>query len=220
MSLWHPDRLVPKANEILKKLQNFKGVYWFNNNWLPEGMIGNEVSGSGAIGWADSFVQINTGTTSGSVARIYKRATGYDSARSWDKKRHLGMYLRIPTYSNQTAYMLSGGIADPTSATNTSKHIGFMLINNYLYGTVANGTNQSTLLLETISSAVYRRLEAILIPNAECRFYVDGVYKGSISENLPSGTENSEYLFHASIYNAEAVAKYLTFFEVRVLQEE
>ena len=78
---------------------------------------------------------------------------------------------------------------------------------------------EATLTIETLTAAVYRRLECIFIPGTECRFYVNGVDKGAITTNLPEFS-NSEYIFRSTIHNTEAVNKYFYLYEARIFQEE
>jgi hypothetical protein len=204
-------------NEVLKAVQNFKGLFWFNINWLPAGMLRVATTGSGTIEWYSDSVRVNTGTTSGSYAYILKYVGG--GVYSWDKMRYFGVRVDLDTYSAQYVHIVSG-VSSVNAAENASQHIGFKLINANLYGTVGNGATEQTLLLETLTSWVRRRLECVLIPGVECRFYVDGVDKGAITSSLPSYVTNAHYLFWASAYNTEAANKYFDVFEAKILQVE
>jgi hypothetical protein len=204
-------------DEVLKAIQKHLGVFWFNNNWLPSGMVFNVVSGSGSISWYSNDIELKTGATSSSYAYIYKQAYGLSGAFSWGKKRYFGVYVYLGTYSAQYIHIVSG-YAPYDSSANTAHHIGFKLIDANLYGTVANGTTESTLLLETLTAATYRRLECILTPGVECRFYVNGVDKGAITTNLPNLTAYAEYLLYASVYNTAAVNKSIYIYESRTMQ--
>ena len=48
-SAHHAKTAVETANSILRKIQQFKGVFWFNNHWLPAGMMDQGASGSGTV---------------------------------------------------------------------------------------------------------------------------------------------------------------------------
>ena len=122
-------------------------------------------------------------------------------------------------YSAQNIHIATGN-RPSTGAANTYLHIGFKLINDTLYGTVADGTTETTLQLETLTAAVNRRLECVLTPGTECRFYVDGVDKGAITTNLPTGTLKSFYMLYSTVHNTEAADKYFDFYEARTFQEE
>jgi len=189
----------PTGDDILQRLQKHTGMWWFCNNWAPSGFIAGGSSGTGSIDWGQNNIRIKTGTTSGSYSYIMKSARGFAGVYSWGKRRFLGLYTYLWTYSYQYVWIVSG-YRQTTSATTTYEHIGFKLIDGNLYGTVANGTAESTLLLETLTAGVYRRLECAFDPTVpECRFYVDGVYKGALTSNLPTGTMGADYLLNSSV---------------------
>jgi len=212
---------VPDAsgNAILEKLQKHLGVWWFNNHWLPAGMVYNAISGSGAFTWSDERLELATGITANSYAYIHKRAWGLSQGSDWGKKRYLGVQVYIVTYSAQNIHLVSG-YCPVTGSANVGRHMGFKVINDSLYGTVADSTTESTLLLETLSAAVYRRLECVLTPGVECRFYVDGVDKGALTTNLPTTINYADYILEMSIENTETVTKSIRLFESRIFQEE
>jgi len=210
----------PTGNDILEKLQRHLGLWWFNENWLPPDMIVKGVSGSGSISWRCYDVLLMSGTTSLSYAYIYKYSFGLFGTPTWDKKRYFGVYAYLGTYSAQYTHVVSG-FATPNASANTKPHIGFKLINADLYATVADGVAESTLLIETLTDVASRRLECILDPAVpECRFYVDGVDKGALTTNLPSGTSYAFYLLYASNYNTEAATKIFRIYSSRTFQEE
>jgi len=210
---------VATGNSILEKLQKHLGVWWFNNNWLPAGMVDTAVSGSGSFNWNMAYIRSDSGTTLDSYARLYKFARGLSDASSWSKKRFFGVLVYFGAYSAQNIHIVSGYCPN-TGATNTPEHIGFKLINGTLYGTVADGTTEATLEIETLTAVAYKRLECILTSGTECRFYVDGVDKGAITTNLPTGTSYSECMLRSAIHNTEAAIKYFYLYEARTFQEE
>jgi len=206
-------------DEVLKAIQKHLGLFWFNNNWAPSDMMQSATSGSGYISWVTDHIIVGTGTTVNSYARVWKDAIGLSGAASWNKKRYFGIFVQFPTYSAQYIHIVSGGAPD-TSSSNTMRHIGFKLIDNSLYGTVADGTTEATTLLQTITSISFRRLECILTPGSECRFYVDGSDMGAITTNLPEGSTHANTLLRALAYNTEAADKNFWIYESRTLQEE
>jgi len=211
---------VPTGNDILEKLQKHLGVWWFNNHWLPAGMLYSSITGSAYITWSEAFVLLNTGTTTGSSVYVRKDARGLSKAYSWAKKRYFGILTYFYTYSAQYLHIVSGA-APADSAVNNYNHIGFKVIDADLYATVGNGTAESTLFIETLTAAVYRRLECVFDPAIpECRFYVDGVDKGALTTNLPTGIPASMIMLYGSAYNTEAANKCLYVFESRTLQVE
>ena len=211
---------VETANSILRKIQRFKGVFWFNNHWLPAGMMGDGVSGTGAIAYGDYCLWLQTGATLDSHVYARKNVQGFSEAVSWDKKRYFGCHAEFLDYSAQNIHIVTGYVYDYKASGNTALHVGFKLINNVLYGTVADGTTESTLTIETITGTARRCLEVVFAPASEARFYVGGVDRGAITTNLPSGTTGAERMLDASVHNTEAVNKEIYIYESRTLQEE
>jgi hypothetical protein len=206
--------------KTLEHITRFTGLYWFCENWYPANLIYVSTSGSASVAWSTALVQGSTGTTSGSYVKFVKEGYGLALNTDWGKRRILAASASWGTNTNQNIWIVSG-YAPETGSTNTTQHIGFKVINNTLYGTVGNGTNESTLLLETYIGGATRRLECILDPSVpECRFYVDGVDKGAITTNLPSGGAYAGYLFSAVVNNTAAENKSLSFRSVRIYQEE
>jgi hypothetical protein len=198
----------PSVNEILEAMARFKGSWWFNNNWLPAGMVHNAVLFTGNIEWSSDNVRLSTGTTVGSYAFLQKICWAFtpNGLPTWDKKRYLGVVAYFETFSNQNIHLVVGRC--PIEAENPLVHIGFKLIDDTLYGTVGDGTGESTLYLETLTVEGFKKLECILDPElGECRFYVDDVYKGAITTHLPSGDADSEDAMQAIVYNKEAADK-------------
>lgn len=209
-------------NSILQKIQTFQGVFWFNNNWLPAGMIKYVVSG-GTISWESRRIHMTTGITAGGYCWIGKNGHGLTNAVSWDKKRYLGLLVYFFQSSNVYIHMISGHYANSpiTTAENTIRHIGFKILDEHLYGTIANGTTESTLDLGIISLSAYHTLECTLTPGQDCRFYLDGVDKGTITTNLPTGSgTDARRLLYGSIYNTDNIERYWDILEARLLQEE
>jgi len=212
--------VAPPRDVILLAIQKHLGVFWFNNNWSPAGMISSTTSGTATIAWVSDYVELDTGTTVNSYAVIWKDAWGLSGGGSWGKKRYFGVYVRLETISAQIVHIVTG-LAPSLDVPNPNPHIGFKLIDNKLYGTVGNGTEESTLLLETLEAGVWRRLECVLDPEVpECRFFVDGVDKGAITTNLPTGTSYARRMLRASICTTEAASKILRLYESRTLQME
>ena len=201
------------------QLLNFRGIFWFNNNWLPEGMIYNGTGGSGSIVWGTDGVFLTTGNTANSYAYVYKHV-GSRPTPTWDKKRHFICNARFLYLDSDSYAWVVMGRADHNSSSSTNAHVGFKAINGSLYGTVGNGSSESTLLLATLGSDEWYELKVVFTPGVEARFYLDGVDKGSITTNLPSGTGYAERIFYASVYNTTANYKYLFIPQVKFVQEE
>ena len=208
---------------ILRKLQRFKGLYWFNSQWLPAdgSLMKSYVSGSGAVSADFESYILTTGTTLNSYSKMIKYDQGVALGwPTWDKKRY---FLATVYYGQSTSQIIhiATGRSSETLSANTARHVGFKVIDGTLYGTVGDGTNESTLTIGTLSSPM--TIECIFKPASECRFYKDGVDVGILTTSLPSGAgvDSSEnYLLGASIYNTVAETRTVYLRHIRVYQEE
>ena len=191
--------------------------WWFRSHWLPEFCL--DTAGLGEFTWLDNFVRIDSGTTINQYARIDKSIARRDGL-TWDAVHRFRVY--VEWYYPDLAYqhVVNGDITDETSIINTDRHIGFKMNDRDLYATVGNGSAESTLLLQSgVPDRTEMKLEAILTPGVDCKFYVDNEYKGAIETNLPTGTGDVIYLFAASTYNLEASRKMLNVYHVKLLVE-
>lgn len=176
----------------------FDDLFW--TTWF-ESLDGFDqtLSGTGAISLSRSHVELATGATAGSSARLDKYTDYPVPALSWNKAQQLKtkMWLRSNTSNVCDAWIQRGNIG-------TNKHIGFKVTGGKLYGTIGNGSVETTLELETLGASNYteeRELIAKFSPGAECRFYVDSVDKGAIATNLPGGLAYSDYLAYLKLEN-------------------
>ena len=119
------------------------------------------------------------------------------------------------------AHLVTGGITDASALANIARHIGFKLNGSELLGTVADGTDEETLLLETFTVVTHvRNLEVVYTPSVEARFYIDGIDKGAITDHLPSSSVSSAYMLNGSVSNTATGSKVIGIYECRTLQEE
>ena len=209
------------GNAILGYIQKHLGVFWFNNDWFS-GPLCTEVGGSGSVTYSGGkyYVRLGTGTTLDSYAHVNKAAMGLSRGFSWDKKRHFGVAVYLWTYSAQNVHITTG-TAPTTGSENLPCHIGFKVIDDVIYGTVGSAAEvESVLALETLAAAAFRRLECVFTPCVECRIYIEGADKGSITTNLPTGTDYAEGMLYVSVHNTAAANKYLDIYEARTFQEE
>jgi len=204
------------SNDILLRLQRFNGLYWHCIDWLYPSLT-EEVSGSGSIDKLNHVMNLITGETADSWAKVYRLMRGFSGVLSFDKPMWFGVVVRMGQDTAQNIH-IAVGIVPPRGSVNTNAHIGFKVIDNTLYGTVADGTTEATLNLGTITANSICTLECVLTPATECRFYVNREDKGAITTNLPTG--NTSRVFDASIHNTEAADKTLSLYEVRFLNME
>lgn len=206
------------GNDILRLIQKNRGLFWFNHTWAPN-CVENGKSGSGYIEWWYECVSLYTGATAGSYSYVLNGIYRYPYGSTWERKRYLSVWIFRGWFGyNYHMHIVSGSISSISSISNTDEHIGFKVVNNAMYGTVADGSSESVLNLGISTGGDYL-LECEFIPNVECKFYVNGVYRGSIDTNLPFESRFAHYLFYASVYNSDPANIQLIVRECRVFQE-
>lgn len=157
----------------------------------PSGSGDTSVSLSGATLW--------TGATMNSVAELSKSQSDLFPGLTFSKDRSLIADIKITNATSAvgTHNILSGGAGG-------FRHIGFKVVAGILYGTVGNGSLETTVALETLGTGAYtivRSLRAIFAAGVKCEFYVDGSLLGTITTGLPSGYASSSKLFYANATN-------------------
>ncbi len=216
----------------LKNLVSSQDLWWLNNHWLPSGCVANGVSGSGTVGFIDSYIVLATGTTAGSCAYIYKSTlSGYDILSYGWSTSYIEFFcvvsFAVQGITNETHHIVLGDITDYTLAANIAPHIGFKLVEGELYGTVGEGANESTLWLRTVDTTTQAKMFFLRVTYEptypyQVKFYTrlateaNYTYHGYIDTNLPAQTFNGR-LFTASTYTSNVNQKALGIYEVHSL---
>lgn len=118
----------------------------------------------------------------GANAYITKQPTYPPIALSWGKDRTIKTRLKINQTVTQTIWAVTG---DDVS---TARHIGFKIVDNTLYGTVADGTTESTVDLGSYDDV--HDLKCSLIAGVRVDFFVDDILMGTITTNIPTSGTN------------------------------
>jgi hypothetical protein len=204
------------SDDILLRAVKHEGLWWIGNHWLPAGVVSWDVTGSGSVIWDSASLTLSTGTTSSSMARVWKYISGLYEP-SWNFRRYLSASISLSATTYQTAYLITGDYLL------IGRYIGFKVVDSTLYGVAKAkaGVSENTLSLTTLKAGLRSVIECFFDPSVpKCDFYVDGLFKGSLTTGLPTGAEDSNGAFSARIVNNEAVDKRLTIYEVRLLMEE
>jgi len=166
------------------------------------------VDGSGVATWVNGEVVLDTGVTINSYASILKSLHKMKTALSWDRASIYRIVFKVLVIDNLIIHCVVGDF-DESAVANIMRHIGFKVDGSHLYGTVADGTTESTLsLLNPITHNTYYSAEVVYTPASKAIFKVDGVVIGEITTNLPSGTVDAHKFVNASIYNVNAAQHY------------
>ncbi len=202
---------VCSETEVAPVLHRYGGFYWHT---LFESLDGFDlvVTDTGAITLTHEYLDFTTGTTSGSYARLRKCPAYEITDLTWDKNRRIKTRAWLDKRTSRELWILTGEYS-------TYRHIGFKVIDNTLYGTVADGSTENELEIQEITDIITPVLEAVLTAGSQVEFFVDGVSKGTLSANIPTGTQNSECLIRIVFTNTAAEDKWFRISEWRFLQE-
>jgi len=193
----------------------YDGWWEFRNHFHPENCLVYTTSGSASITWQDYSIKLETGTTADSGAYVMKRVLPYAPPLHWDHKRRLRVRCHI-YYQTGCDIRIFFGYIDLNV-----NHFGFRIVDNTIYGHAANtdANAHSEVSLMTITEDSDLDLYAIFYPGEKVEFYINGQYKGEVTENLPTGTGSSGILFYLYIRNTVAENKKLQVFECRSIIE-
>jgi len=197
------------GDNLLRKFLARQGYFW-----RLDDMLNFTVSGSASYS-LDSRLRINTGTTANSyvVAKKYVSNDMISKAgvATWDNRKILyGLFYAKPGINASSPHIqiLCGSGEESVTTSITKSHIGLILYDGYLYASVADGNNQTTVKLAGAYSSGNIAVEicvfcAEFIPNDKVVFdvyavngmgteYYDTV---EITTNLPSGGSYASNLF-------------------------
>lgn len=147
-------------------------------------------------------LKLSTGGTAGSIANVIKKPVALIPQFNWAKNSTLqiGFQHRINTNSTVLLQLLVG---EPANL----KHIGFKILDNVLYGTIGNGSSESTVSLGSagaLNATITTRLKAVYTLNTKVEFYKNGTLVAEITSGFPTGTEVYSPIFYAKIENPGA----------------
>jgi len=153
----------------------------------------------GAITLDGEFVRLETNANGSGELALLKNLAIFASQPTWSKGCKFKADIHYGAYTGTVgnAWILMG-------CPGIEKHVGFVIANRVIYGTVGNGSAETrTAALETLPGgeiSEYRYLEATY-DAAIAKFYLGGVLLGSIATNLPSGTGFAGYLCYLKVEN-------------------
>jgi len=170
------------------------------------------VSGTGNVALESGAVNLSTGETSSSYAKMYKEIlypTG--SSFTWDKDRIFRVGISINSNTSVSAYIIAGEYPAQNA-------IGFRIVNDIIYGFTSNTAAKTEVTLLTFDTSGSWELEVRYTQN-KAEFYVNGVYKGQSTTNLPTGTDYASTVLNARVENLDAVYRELDIGEWEFWQE-
>jgi len=205
-------------NSLIRKvkfLEQWNGIYYETYFDSINGF--HTQTGNGSITLDSQKVTLSTGATINNYATIYKSAPILNTTPKFDKVTKFKTSILISTRTNVFA---SVAIPVPISNDTTStSHISFYIENNSLFGSTANGTSRSTLLLMSNLSTSWFDLEILYIPSVSCQFFVNNNLVGTITTNLPLITDTIQQIFNVWISTLENADKDISLSYYRFMQE-
>ena len=149
---------------------------------------------SGAITDGAGGVSVDSQTTINGYADLYKLLSPFKPALTWPKKRTvvLNVDFSFSDGGNDEFWLVSGERGN-------NRHIGFKVISQVLYGTcyqaaetevaLSGGANPAFAYQEYSLKFVYDGANSV-------KFYVDGVLRGEITTNIPTGSSDANRLWN------------------------
>ena len=175
------------------------------------------VSGSGSVTLNEGSVTMDTGVTANSIASTTKFVP-FDSI-GYNFGVTIAATFPVTIISSTS---VTGNFTVITGRTGTLPHCGFKVVAGILYGTVGNNSTETTVALLTIAATSYTAkytLSFVFTPATDCKFYVDGVLKGTISTNLPTSAHEITYYMQSEVSNpavAQSKSLLLACYNVRL----
>jgi len=171
-----------------------------------------DIGAGGSITVDGLIVSLQTGATINTIVGISKTPNWCTSDFTWNKRRKFKTRIYLESATKQTLWVISG-------SKDTSCHVGFKVVDNKLYGTVADGTSESTVELLTIQAGYDYILECLFTPEEKCVFTVkycsswvnsacvEAEVTKEVITNLPSEASDSAKIINVNLKNTEAANK-------------
>jgi hypothetical protein len=184
--------------------ENTRNRSWYNELYFPDdnsALVESLSNGSLTDNDGHNLLQVNGG--GGNNASVeYKQ--GYRFKKPiWEKNTFaFETSVKFNQNSAQTIWLLWG-------LDSTFSHMGFKLDNDELKGTVADGSTETTISIDTGVSAgtAYRGLKCVSKPGDWVRFWVNDGYRGEITSNLPTQAKQTEYVMQIRAETSDANPK-------------
>ena len=201
----------PSAVAAAISLFEYDGFFW---QTLFESLDGWTVilDGASTCTLSGSSVRFETEASTTRYVEVKKTPSSLIVAPTWDKNRRFKIKVKFENNTNQTIWLLTG-------ASGNTRHIGFKITNNTIYGTVANGSAESTVSCGTFTAGTSFTLEAVFISGTSCEFFKNGVSQGTLDTNLPSGAPQADWIAYLLLMTDAVEAKVMFVYHLMLLQE-
>lgn len=184
------DSFISKFPDILwDNLFYYSTYFGISDAALSEGWGLADSSTTPSTGNSFQGVGLATGSTLNDETSIGKEPI-YQDVLSYDEPSRIRTAIHLSSVSD-VEFNFTIGIGGNGA---TTKHYGFLVVGNKLYGISGDGTSQTKKELTTLIASTSYLLEARFSPKNNVIFYLKNsndnkLYEaGSITTNLPSGT--------------------------------
>lgn len=166
---------------------------YFNTILQAKNCFPTTIVTGAVVNEAANGLELISGTANGSSVTIYKHINPSHALLTWAKERIVTFNVEMDasSWGNNEIWIISG-------TKDTYQHIGFKVTSSRLRATVANGTETDLDITGGENTGwVYgaHSLRFHFEPLVRARFYVDGSLRGTITDNLPTGTSNARRIF-------------------------
>lgn len=161
----------------------------------------------GAVTLNTGYVELSTGALEFGNANIVEEISVSDIF-SWDKRRKIRIRVYFSANTNQ-GISIATGLAENLPM---QKTLRFIITDNAAYAYVSDGNAYTQINLSTwIGDGLPYDFEIRYFPAEKVEFYINGVLKGTITTNLPSGNGDAGVLMYIRIGNSAAENKFIRF---------
>lgn len=202
---------------ISERLSDFIWDDYFYIHEFFDTTTGFTVSSStSSVSFGIGGVDMITGTSSGDHKEFGRQMPNENTLISHERQTYFRVNAFWGETTNQTSYIRTlydgpyGSLASLTDEQKYRSGIGFKVENGNLFGISQNNGFETTTFLGTITADQSVQLELRYFDKQRVDFYVDKVFKASITDDLPTSSSNKVSIFEAYIQTDEAAQKDLS----------
>ncbi len=140
--------------------------------------------GSGSVTAEAEGLYLQSGATASSTAKAVKLANTFLKHLNYSKDIVLNFNVKFKSFTDAVSDFLIR-----VGGETFSKHIGILVVDGVLKGSVGDDNLETMITLETLGTTTYdktRSFHIVYTAGVDCKFYVDGVLLGTITTNLPT----------------------------------
>ena len=196
------------GNAKVKSLQR-EDWHWMT---LFESLDGYQVQGdAGYVADVNSGLRLVTHSDNGDSIEIAKfNDAAFVNDFSWAQDKTINFCIGTQNDGDSSLFHARIGTGPTTDTYYQLRHIGILLDGLAVYGSVGNGSTETTLDLGyNLSTNSYYNIIIKFIAGTSVEFFINGDSKGTITTNLPTGTTHASWIFGAYAETEQAYVREL-----------